>query len=160
MQIAFDVSWKKQLSRNLRIAVDNLQNMKEFHEDAIDIMEKRSLDIFKGKWKTVEKWDKWARLAPSTEKARARGWWYYSKPASSPSTLVWTGKMMNSRKKTATNSYGVFEFTDKKAQYHQKGWWNLPQRPLIDLDNKTNAEIVRALQSKVNRDLKVFWLQR
>lgn len=159
MQIQFEVAGAKQLSRNLRIAIKSLPKMKEFHQDAIDIMEKKSLRIFKSKWSNVEKNPKWSPLHPTTKKARSRRWWYYKKSPKSPSTLVWTWNLKNKRRKKATHQFWVFEFLAKYAPYHQKWSKNLPRRALIDLDNKTNAEIVRALQKKVNEDVKIFWRQ-
>lgn len=160
VKIAFEVQWDKQLSRNLRVAVSNLKNLKPFHKEAITIMEKKSDKIFSTKWKNVQKSPKWKPLASSTKKARDKRRWYYKKSPNKPSTLVWTWKMKKKRKRIANNNFWSFEFTDRVAQYHQKWWKHLPKRALIDLDNKTNTILVRALQTKINKDIKIFWFQR
>lgn len=160
VRLSFEIQWDKQLSRNLRVAVTNLKNLKPFHQEAIDIMEKKSLKIFAKKWKNVQKSPKWKPLADSTKKAREKRWWYYKKAPKKPSTLVWTWKMKSKRRKVANNNFWTFEFTDRVAQFHQKWWRNLPKRALIDLDNKTNANLVRALQRKINKDIKIFWFQQ
>lgn len=49
MQIKFTVNGVDQLSRNLRTLVTQLPRMEEFYKDALDIIEQRSDDIFKGK---------------------------------------------------------------------------------------------------------------
>lgn len=48
-QIRFNVSGDVQLSRNLRIAADNISDLKSFHKEAIKIMGKRSDDLFANK---------------------------------------------------------------------------------------------------------------
>ena len=158
--IRFNIDGDIQLSRNLRIAAVQLENMREFYSEAVDIMASRSDDIFKKKGANVKKNPTWTKLSPKTEKARDRRWGYYKKPPNKPSLLRWTWKLQNSKKKKTNNNYWSLEFTAPYAVYHQRWSKNLPKRAIIDLDNPTNAEIVRALQKKINRDLKISGLQR
>lgn len=67
--------------------------------------------------------------------------------------------MQESKKIKVSDSSGILEFTDEKAMFHQKGGWRLPQRAVLDLDNNTNTQIVKAMQEKIERDLGVFGLQ-
>ncbi len=159
MQIKFDIDGDVQLSRNLRLAVVKLSNMKEFHEDAIEIMDKRSDDLFKKKWRNVEKNPKWKPLASSTKKARANRTWYYKKTPNNPSVLRWTWNLQDNRTIKSNQNFGSMQFNAPYAVYHQRWGKNLPQRAIIDLDNNTNTKIIKALQKKVQKDLKVFWLQ-
>lgn len=46
MQIKIDVDGVTQLSRNLRVFVQKLENMQPFYDEAIDIIHKRSDKIF------------------------------------------------------------------------------------------------------------------
>jgi len=55
MQLTIDVQGQRQLSRNLRIFADELQQLSEFYTAAIDIVKKRSDDIFAAKGSNVEK---------------------------------------------------------------------------------------------------------
>lgn len=55
MQISYEVDGMKQLSRNLRVLVSKLSNMKEFHQEAVNIIRKRSDDIFANSGKNVKK---------------------------------------------------------------------------------------------------------
>lgn len=159
MEIKFRVNGQTQLSRNLRVLATSLPNMKDFFNDAIDIVEEKSEAIFSSKGQNVEKWPKRKDLSPSTKKARDRRWWYYKNPPLDPSTLRRTWRLQNSKKKTVDNLRGIFEYTAPYAQYHQSGGWRLPARPLIDLDNSTNDKIVKAAQKKINDDLWVFGRQ-
>lgn len=49
MQLTIDVQGQRQLSRNLRVFADDLQNLSEFYGAAIDIVKKRSDDLFAAK---------------------------------------------------------------------------------------------------------------
>lgn len=162
MQIAFSVSGMTQLSRNLRIVADGISRngMKDFHSDAIDKVEEKSLEIFEKGGQNVKKSPKWKPLAPSTKNARQKRWGYYKKtPIATNKPLIWTGNLMNSRKKIATKDFGQLSFTAPYAQYHQQGGGNLPQRAIIDFDNNLNTEIVRILQGIVDRELGIFGRQ-
>lgn len=133
--------------------------MQEFYKDALDIVEKRTDEIFAGKGGTVEKAPRWKDLAPSTKKARERKWGYYKRPANNPSTLRWTGRLQEDRTKIIETNRAIYQHNAPYAVYHQAGGGKLPQRAIIDLDNRTNQEIVRALQAKIERDIGVFGTQ-
>jgi len=109
----------------------------------------------------VQKAEPWAPLAASTLKARERGWGYYKNPANNPSVLRWTGAMQDSRSRTVSDQSGRLDFTDWKAPFHQNPAvaGRPPRRVIIDLDNLTIQEIVRAMQRKIDRDLSISGLQ-
>lgn len=159
MEIKIDVQGVTQLSRNLRIFVDSLQNMQPFYSEAVDLVKARSDKIFADKWTSVQKWQKWKPLAASTLKARGRRSWYYANSPSRPSTLRWTGNLQDNVTKTITPKWWSLKYNAPYAVYHQEWWGNLPQRPIIDLDNTTNAELIRLLQKKVDQDIGIFGLQ-
>jgi len=157
VEIQFAVSGEKQLSRNLRVLAKNLSKMEDFFDSALDIMEDRTNEIFKSEWSTVQKWNKWTGLAPSTKKARARRWWYYKKPPSKPWLMRWTWRLQESLTKETRSSYWLLYFEAPYAKFHHRWWkWNLPRRSLIDLDNRTNVMIVKSLQQKIEDDIWIF----
>lgn len=162
MQIQFDISGHTQIMRNLKIIADNISgNVKrEFHHDAIDLIEKKSLEIFKSGGRNLQKSPSWASLAPSTLHAREKRWGYYKQvPIATDKPLIWTGRLMNSRRKESTTDYGLLQFMAPYAEYHQRGGGRLPQRALIDLDNNLNKEIVRLLQTKIHEEIGIFGRQ-
>lgn len=133
--------------------------MEEFFNEALGLIEKRTDEIFKSRGSTNEKSDKWRDLAPSTKKARERRWGYYKKEPKNPTTLRWTGNLQDNRTKTIERTRAIYQHNAPYAIYHQTGGGKLPQRAIIDLDNGTNREIVRALQAKIERDIGVFGTQ-
>lgn len=159
MQISFNVNGQQQLSRNLRVAVTQLPKMKEFFQEACDIVSEKSDSLFKAQGTNVEKNPKWKNLAPSTVKARQMGWGYYKNKPSNPGILRWTGKMQESKTITVTDQAGKLEFQAPYAIHHQEGGNKLPRRAVIDLDNTTNTKIVKAMQKKIQEDLGIFGLQ-
>lgn len=159
MQLTFTVNWQVQLSRNLRTLVTQLPNMGEFFKDALDIVEKRTDEVFASKWSNVEKSERWKDLAPSTKRARERKWWYYKKTPNKPSTLRWTWRLQEDRTKIIERDRAIYQHNAPYAIYHQEWGWRLPKRAIIDLDNRTNQEIVRAMQSKIQRDIWIFGTQ-
>lgn len=159
VQIAFSVSWQQQLSRNLRVLVQNIADMEWFYNSAIDIVEKRTDEVFAWRWQNVEKNPSWKALAFTTQDARARRMWYYKREPNRPSIMRWTWRLQEDRKREVHKDHGMLAFNAPYAQYHQSWWWRLPRRAIIDLDNKTNAEIVRAMQKKINDDIGIFGLQ-
>lgn len=159
MQITLSVLWKEQLSRNLRVAVTQLPKMREFFQEACEIVSEKSDAIFSAGGSNVQKSPKRKQLSPATVKARQKWWWYYKNRPNNPWILRWTWKMQESKKIKVSDSSGILEFTDEKAMFHQQGGWRLPQRAVLDLDNDTNTKIVKAMQQKIENDLGVFWLQ-
>ncbi len=63
-----------QLSRNLRVFVQNIAELQSFFGEALDIVEHKSDQIWATAGSNVEKNPKWKGLAPSTQKARERRW--------------------------------------------------------------------------------------
>lgn len=159
MEIAFSVSGEKQLSRNLRVLVSNVANMQWFYKDTVDIVQERSNKIFKAEWTNVEKAPKRSKHAASTKKARDRRRWYYKKTPSKPWLLRRTWRLQTDITKEVTRTYWLFKYNAPYAKFHQDWWWRLPKRALIDLSNKTNTEIVKAMQKKIQEDIWIFWLQ-
>ncbi len=159
VQLNFKVNGATQLSRNLRLFVEKLSNLKEFFDAALTIVEGRTDSLFAARGGNVEKANPWPPLAPSTIKAREKRWGYYKRNPSSPSVLRWTGALQDTRARSVSDRFGRLEFTMPYAVYHQDGGGTLPRRVIVDLSNPTNAEIVRALQAKVQRDLGIFGRQ-
>lgn len=156
--ISLSVDWEIQLSRNLRLFADSLKNMEWFYREALDIFEDRKKEIFSGKWASTSS-GAWKALAPSTEKARERGRWYYRRSPSRPSMLRRTGNLEDSIATTVTSSYWIWEMKAPYAAFHQRWWWYLPKRMVFDIASSTKTTIVKALQKKINADLKIFGLQ-
>lgn len=160
VQIAFDVMWAKELSRNLRLTSVNLDNLQPFYSDAIDIVKERSDELFWNAGSNVQKGPKRDPLAPITQRSRENRWWYYKKsPTSWAWPLVWTGNLRDSAQKQATQKYWSLEYTAPYAKYHQSGWWRLPQRKIIDLNESTIQKIVKSLQKTINDVSKIFMKQ-
>lgn len=152
IKISFSVDGVEKLSRAILDFDRGLKNMKPFYRDAIDIVHDRSKSIFANDGKNLVQW-KWRPLKSSTIKARSRGWWSYSQAPSKPWVLRWTGKLQDSVKKVITNNSGQLSFTASYAPYHHNGTKTLPKRKLIELDPRTSAEIVRALQKHINKQI-------
>ena len=159
MQLTIDVQGQRQLSRNLRLFADELENLGEFYKDAIDIVKARSDSLFAQKWSNVEKWPKRKPHAASTTNAREHRRGYYKNTPNKPSLLRWTGRLQDDTTTTINNRYWSFEYNAPYAVYHQEWSGKLPKRPIIDLSNATNTEITRALQKKVQKDIWIFGLQ-
>lgn len=159
MEIRWSVNGDVQLSRNLRVFMTNLSKMREFYEDAVDIIEKKSDKIFSKAGWNVEKNPKWSPLAASTLKARERRWWYYRKSPSSPNVLRWTWRLQSDRTKVINDKLWSLTFNAPYSIYHQEGSSKLPRRAMIDIDNTNAADIVRALQNKINKDIWISGLQ-
>lgn len=64
--------------------------MAEFYKDALDLIEKRSDELFAQRGQNAEKAEKWRALSPRTVKARERRWGYYKKTPINPTVLRWT----------------------------------------------------------------------
>lgn len=159
-QISFDVQWIKELSRNLRLTAQKLDNLASFYKDAIDIVKQRSDDIFSTAWSNVEKWEKWRSLAPSTLRARTNRTGYYAKPPiwwNWP--LIWTGNLKNNVIIQSSPKYWVLKYNEPYARYHQSWWWSLPRRKIIDIDNKTATKIIKSLQKTIQEQSPIFMKQ-
>lgn len=159
-QIRFVVNGDVQLSRNLRIAANQIQNLEWFFSDALNIVEDKSDSIWSSWWTNVEKSPKWKQLAPSTLRARANWWWYYWKVApSNPWLMRWSWNLQNNKTKTVTKNSWILSYNASYAWYHQDWWRSLPRRAIIDLDNWTNDKIVKSLQKTINDIIWIFWKQ-
>lgn len=160
MQIQYEVDWVMQLSRNLNIFVDNLDNLSVFYEESLDLIEERTDELFKSKGQSVQKWNKWAPLADSTVKARERRWGYYKNaPTSNPGPLRWTGNLQESRTRDVNDIEWSLTMDAYYAVYHHRGGKNLPERSVLDFDNKTNQEIIRALQKHIRKEIWIYGRQ-
>lgn len=159
VEISFSVNGEKQLSRNLRVLATNVANMQWFFKDSLDIVHKRSDSVFKSKWSNVEKAPKRKWLASRTQQARDRRRWYYKRTPNKPSTLRRTWRLQTDITKEITRTYWLFSYNAPYAIFHQTGGWRLPKRAIIDLNNTTNTQIVKAMQQKIQKDIWIFWLQ-
>ena len=159
VQLTFKVSGHTQMARNLRIFADNIQNLREFFDEALDIIAARSDSLFASQGSNVEKAGSWPPLAPSTLKARERRWGYYKRSPSRPGVLRWTGNLQENLERHASDSKGRMTWRAPYAVYHQDGGGKLPRRVVVDLSNATNVEIVKALQQKIHRDIGIFGRQ-
>lgn len=74
MEIKWSVNGDIQLSRNLRVFVTQLSKMRDFYGEAVEIIEKKSDEVFAKAGANVQKNPKWSPLAASTLKARERRW--------------------------------------------------------------------------------------
>lgn len=149
-----------QLSRNLRIFTNSLENLGGFYREALDIVKTRSDKVFSAEGKNVEKSNKWAKLAPSTLNKRKKRWSYYQKsPASNAGVLTWTGNLRNNVVKRVRKQYGTLTYKSPYAIYHHRGGGKLPKRAIIDLSRETNAKIVKALQKNIHKKMGVFGRQ-
>lgn len=90
VNISFQVQGEKQLSRRLMMNTRKLENMQDFHRNAIDIVSKRSDAIFDSDGAVLKKRPKWKPLADSTHKARKERWGYYKNPKGKTGILQWT----------------------------------------------------------------------
>lgn len=159
MQMTISINGDVQLSRNLRVFVDSLNNMAPFYQDAIDIVKERGDSIFSAQWSNVEKWPKRKPLSASTQKARLNRRWYYKNSPSNPGILRWTGRLQTDITTRANDRFWSLEYNAPYAPYHQSGWWNLPRRPFLDLSNEVNTRLLKKLQEKIQKDIGIFGLQ-
>lgn len=158
-QLRLSVSWNIQLSRNIRAFADNLKNMKEFYQEAVDIIAERKDAVFSEEGSNVKKWPKRKALSPVTLEARASRKWHYSKSPSKPWILRRTWRLQEDVTIVATDSMGSIKMNAPYAAQHQNWSWKIPKRPMLDIDNETGTKIVKALQEKIHNDLNLFWLQ-
>lgn len=161
VHIQFDIDGDIELSRNLGVFVTQLKDMTPFYEDATDLIAKKSHSLFRQKGQNVEKGAKWKPLAPSTKKAREKRWGYYKQPPNSPSLMRWTGNLEGSIYRKISQKQGEVGYNADYAIHHQKPEKDgkPPTRKLIDLDNATNAEIVRSMQKTINNKIGISGLQ-
>ena len=157
--LKFNVRGHTQMARNIRIFVDDLQRLGEFFAEALDIVTARSDALFAAQGSNVEKANAWPPLAASTLKARERRWGYYKRAPSRPSVLRWTGNLQENRERHVTDRSGKLTYRAGYGVYHQDGGGKLPRRVVVDLSNKTNMEIVKALQRKIHKDIGIFGRQ-
>lgn len=158
MQIKIDIAWQTQLSRNLRLFADSLENLSEFYWEAIWIIKERSDSIFAAAWSNVEKNPKWKPLSAATITARRKRTWHYKNAPNKPWVLRWTWRLQDDTTTTINDRYWSFEYNAPYAEKHQTWEW-VPKRAFLDLDNRTNENIVKSLQNKIQRDIWIFGLQ-
>lgn len=159
VNLSITTQGEKQLSRRLLLNIRKLENMQSFHQNAIDIVSKRSDAIFDSDGSVLKKSPKWKPLAEKTHKARKERWGYYKNPKWKTGILQWTGWLRDKRELLATRQQGSMEFTSEHAKYHAKWGWNLPKRAIIDLDSVTNTDISKALHEHVYENGGIFGRQ-
>lgn len=165
MQIKFVVEGQTQVSRNLRILADAIPNLREWFDDALDIVDSRTHALFMAQGATAEKGPPWAALSPKTLRAREKRWGYYKRTPNRPGLLRWTGALEDQTTRQTTDEYGQLTHSARSSKgfnyprAHQRGTGNLPQRVIIDITAPTIAELQRSLQAKINRDIGNFGRQ-
>lgn len=143
IDITLEIAWWERLSRRIEGIEADLSNLWPFFKKAVDILSDKADEIFSTEGKRLVG-RRWRPLSPSTIKARQRRWWYYKLPPNNPSVLRWTWNLQDNRTKTSSNSWWQLIFNAPYA------WYQHPKRKLIELDPKTSAEIIRALQVHIN----------
>lgn len=158
MQISFKINGATQLSRNLEILNYNIDHLKDFYDEAIDIMHKKSDSIWATSGQNVEKGDKWKPLSKYTEMQRKHRKGYYAATPNKPQIMRWTGRLQEDTTKKITDTYGMLTYNAPYAKELHMGnsQKNLPSRPIIDLDNETNAQVVKALQKQFEKQIQAF----
>ncbi len=159
MELTITIDGHKQLARNLRVFASRIKNPREFLKEGLDIIASRSDELFANAGRNVQKANTWAPLSPSTQKARANRWGYYKRAPSRPGAMRWTGNLQENRTIRVGSSSGTLTFNADYAAYHQRGGDDLPRRVIVDLSNQTNAELVRALQKLIQKEMGVFGRQ-
>ena len=158
LEIKFIIDGQTQLMRELGLAIEKIKNPKEFHQEAIELMSKRSDEIFKNKGMDVENAQKWPKLSATTLNLRkARAGHYANKP-NKPNIMRWTGRLQEDTTKKSDNKQGSFTHNAPYAIKHQRGI-QTPKRVVQDLDSKTKQRIQKALQEKTQRDFGNFGRQ-
>lgn len=152
MQLKFTINWQIQLSRNLRLTAVNIANLRPFIVETLNIIHDRSNELFNSAWRNVEKNPIWAPLSEKTIRYKKRKY-------NSTRPLINTWRLKNDVSKIAGQKKWTLLYRAPYAIYHQSWWPHLPRRAIIDLSNSTNDKIIKALQKKINNDLRIFWKQ-
>ena len=159
MQISIKINWVTELSRNLRVTATKIQDFTPFIKDSLDIMKDRTDEIFKNQWNNVEKAPVWKALKSSTVMARNWRHWYYKQTPNNPWILRWTWNLQDNVTKEVWKNKWTLSYNAPYANFHQDWWGKLPKRAIIDLSNKTNELIIKAMQKLINSITKIFWRQ-
>lgn len=160
MQLSFKIVGIPQVSRNLRILATEVPKLDQVFKTMLDIVEARTDAIFTAQGSNVEKAGTWPALAASTLKARQNRWGYYKQTPNRPSIMRWTGNLQQARTRSSTKDSAKITFTAPYAIYHQDGNGNRPpQRVIVDLSNPTITELVRALQTHIQKQIGIFGRQ-
>lgn len=150
ISVTLQLEWWDRLSRRIEGVDTMLSNLQPFFRDTVDLLKKKSDEVFSTKWQRLLWW-RWAWLSSSTTKARVNRRWYYRRQPNNPSVLRWTGNLQDNVTKKSTKDYGQLIFNAPYAWYHHVGRWQR-RRKLVELDPKTNAEIIRILQTYIIKE--------
>lgn len=153
IDISFEIEWGGRLSRRIEGISANIKNLKPFFKKTADLVDTKIDKVFDSRW-SVLKWKKRSSLSQRTIVARRNRWWHYKLPPNNPSLLRWTGNLQDNRTKNHTNSSAQITFNAPYAVHHHFGKGRMKRR-LIQLDEKLNAEIMRALVIHINDQ---FWI--
>jgi len=101
----------------------------------------------------------WKPLAPSTVKARERGWGYYKPKTSNPQILRHKGFLMRRWKHDYNDRRAVIEnFATSKGYYygvaHDEGRGNLPERRILPRNEQVATDIRKIFGRWVGTSLK------
>jgi len=149
--LTFQIAGDVVLVRKLDYTISNLANLKPFYEQTLDLI-KTNLD--RNFEREGAEASKWQSLSAKTLKARSLRQGYYARSPNKPRILRWTGNMQDNRLEEATRDYAKVEFQTSYAKFHNFGTKNIPARPFVKLDNKTNSLIIRNLENFILKDLR------
>jgi hypothetical protein len=155
--IKMEVSGVTEISRNLRIAIDNLKSLWPFFWDAINAVHDRSNMNFKTNWSSANPARPW--LSPSTQEAREKRRGGYKKEPNKPWVLRRTWELQENTRKQSNDNYWSLAYLATYAKYHQNGWRWLPKRKIIDIDDALRKKITKLLQVHINKTHGIFGRQ-
>lgn len=129
------------------------QEMSGFISDSLDIVKDHSDDIFKSEWSNVKNHNKRKQLSASTKTARKNRRWYYKKNPNNPGILRRTGNLQDNTSKNVMWDEGTLKWNADYAKYHLNG---ANKRVFIELDSGTKADIIRSLQTRIQKKIQAF----
>lgn len=114
---------------------------------------------FKSDGRLAEGGSGWQPLAPSTKRAREKGWGYYKPATASPQILRHKGYLMRRWKHEYNDRRAVIEnFATSKGFYygtaHDEGTGNVPQRRILPQDHQVAGPIRKIFGKWIKTSLK------
>ena len=114
---------------------------------------------FKSDGRLAEGGSGWQPLAPSTKKARERGWGYYKPATENPQILRHKGFLMRRWKHDYNDRRAVVEnFATNKGFYygtaHDKGTGNVPKRQILPRKEQIAGDIKKIFGTWVRTSLR------
>lgn len=136
-QMSFEIEGEKQISAELGIAVDMLQDFSEPMDKAADIMMDAVEDNF-------------------NKRGGRFGGWAPRKDTLSHPLLEKSGEMRDSFYKQSTSDYAMVGNDDPKFGFHQSNQprTRLPRRVMLQIDARMRDEIFKAFQAYIVKALR------